>query len=311
MNNVKGHTMVIAERLGNIGLNARAARMKACSSIITAMQCTQCDRTYYVAARCRDRLCPICGSIRARTTAKILREKTLDALENGGELVLLTLTVKNCKWEDLGSTLRMMNMGWNRIRRWRHTRRGVMGTIRTLEITRGADNTAHPHYHVIMHVNESFWKEYKTTTKWEDAWKKALGINYIPIIDIRKCDIKTIKYIAKYITKTDEIKSLDNNALMLYCKAIKSVKSITTSGTFQTKQAEVEKEERLMPNKCSCGGTFVPKQVMKWDDHLYEFVPIDEALRRQVLVAQMRKISKRAKAQRRIADAVAANAPNA
>ncbi|SWC94164.1 Replication protein [Klebsiella pneumoniae] len=65
--------------------------------------------------------------------------------------MFLTLTVRNCAIEELGETLSRMNTAFQRLKD-RKEFRPVQGWIRTTEVTRGSDGSAHPHFHTLMMV---------------------------------------------------------------------------------------------------------------------------------------------------------------
>ncbi|MBE3060577.1 protein rep, partial [Klebsiella pneumoniae] len=65
--------------------------------------------------------------------------------------MFLTLTVRNCVIEELGETLSRMNTAFQRLKD-RKELRPVQGWIRTTEVTRGSDGSAHPHFHTLMMV---------------------------------------------------------------------------------------------------------------------------------------------------------------
>ncbi|MCE4093463.1 protein rep, partial [Klebsiella pneumoniae] len=65
--------------------------------------------------------------------------------------MFLTLTVRNCAIGELGDTLSRMNTAFQRLKD-RKEFRPVQGRIRTTEVTRGSDGSAHPHFHTLMMV---------------------------------------------------------------------------------------------------------------------------------------------------------------
>ncbi|PHK80025.1 replication protein, partial [Salmonella enterica subsp. enterica serovar Typhimurium] len=65
--------------------------------------------------------------------------------------MFLTLTVRNCAIGELGEMLNRMNAAFQRMK-VRKEFRPVQGWIRTTEVTRGSDGSAHPHFHTLMMV---------------------------------------------------------------------------------------------------------------------------------------------------------------
>jgi hypothetical protein len=62
----------------------------------------------------------------------------------------------------------------------------VQGWIRTTEVTRGRDDTAHPHFHVLLMVRPSYFgKGYVRHERWADLWRECARLDYQPSVDIR------------------------------------------------------------------------------------------------------------------------------
>lgn len=99
--------------------------------------------------------------------------------------LLLTLTVRNCEIEQLGTTLDLMNTAWRKLIK-RKALKPVLGWVRTTEVTRGADGTAHPHFHVLLMVR-SYWftTGYVTQVEWVQMWQECAKLSYAPNVDIR------------------------------------------------------------------------------------------------------------------------------
>lgn len=57
--------------------------------------------------------------------------------------LFLTLTVRNCEVSELAATLKAMNEAWQRLVK-REEFKPVQGWLRTTEVTRGKDRSAHP-----------------------------------------------------------------------------------------------------------------------------------------------------------------------
>lgn len=116
--------------------------------------------------------------------------------------VFVTLTVRNCSIEDLGDTLTLMNTAFQRLKD-RKEFKPVLGWVRTTEVTRGADGSAHPHFHTLMIV-PSYWftTAYVKHARWVELWGECLRVNYEPNVDIR-----TVKSRNEGLLLTDELQS--------------------------------------------------------------------------------------------------------
>jgi plasmid rolling circle replication initiator protein Rep len=99
--------------------------------------------------------------------------------------IFLTLTVKNCELNDLRETLKWMHNSWMKLLK-RKEFAPIQGWIRSVEVTRAADDTAHPHYHVLLMVNEGYFKRgYVSQKRWSEVWQSCLAVGYTPIVDVR------------------------------------------------------------------------------------------------------------------------------
>lgn len=100
--------------------------------------------------------------------------------------MFLTLTVRNCAVDQLGVTLTTMNAAFQRLKD-RKEFKPVLGWIRTTEVTRGHDGSAHPHFHTLMLVPPSMFsgRDYVTHYRWVELWRECLRIDYDPNVDVR------------------------------------------------------------------------------------------------------------------------------
>jgi plasmid rolling circle replication initiator protein Rep len=161
---------------------------------------------------CKVRLCPMCSW---RRSLKIFGQvsKVMDYVEEkyNYKYIFLTLTVKNCFGEDLKSTLDHMTDSFNRMTRRKAFKQSIKGYFRSLEITYNKEcNTYHPHFHLLLAVNKSYFKDtkiYLTQEDWTDLWKSSLRVEYTPIVDVRRLREnkgKEVAEVAKYTVKSED-----------------------------------------------------------------------------------------------------------
>lgn len=100
--------------------------------------------------------------------------------------IFVTLTVRNCPITDLRETLRGMNAAWQRLIKRREFK-PVLGWVRTTEVTRGADGSAHPHFHALLMVPSSMLagKHYVRQHRWVELWADCMRLDYLPNVDVR------------------------------------------------------------------------------------------------------------------------------
>lgn len=126
--------------------------------------------------------------------------------------IFLTLTVKNCHVQDLKTTLKRMNKAYDRMSKRKAF--PAVGVIRKMEVTRNHDDdTAHPHFHCLLMVPKTYFqgKYYLSTDKWTELWKKALKVDYRPIVNVKTVKCKKQKEMGQYI---------ENKELNALCSAV-------------------------------------------------------------------------------------------
>lgn len=105
--------------------------------------------------------------------------------------VFLTLTVRNCQIDNLGETLKSMNAAWQRLKD-RKEFAPVLGWIRSTEVTRGKDGSAHPHFHTLMMVPPSWFtgRQYVKQERWREMWQECGRLDYLPIVNVKAVKAK-------------------------------------------------------------------------------------------------------------------------
>jgi len=161
---------------------------------------------------CGDRLCLMCNWRRSlKTYSKVAR--IMDYLTNQSEkkyrFLFLTLSIRNCRPNELEDTINTYFYAYNKFTKNKRIKRMLKGYFRALEITYNEqDRTFHPHLHVILAVNNSYFddkNQYIRQAEFTDIWQSAAGIDYEPIVDIRAFKgNKGIAEASKYSVKMDK-----------------------------------------------------------------------------------------------------------
>lgn len=135
---------------------------------------------------CRVRQCPVCQWRRSL----MWRARFFQAIPKVQEAypthrwVFLTLTVRNVPLTGLKIALQEMNVAWKRMVERKQF--PAIGFVRSMEVTRSADGTAHPHFHCLLLVPSSYFSTgYISHAQWTDLWKHALRVNYTPIVHVK------------------------------------------------------------------------------------------------------------------------------
>jgi hypothetical protein len=151
---------------------------------------------------CNTRVCHVCTRIR---TAKLMNGY-VDQLMKLGDIEFVTLTVKNCKGEDLNKVVDEILRQIILIIRNLNERKGIkISGIRKLEITYNVStDTFHPHLHLLVDKSTGGmivdqWLKRMPNAKREgwDYKKKCM----VPLQVVQKADKDSLAEIFKYTTK--------------------------------------------------------------------------------------------------------------
>lgn len=138
---------------------------------------------------CRVRHCPIC---QWRRSQKFIA-RALDRIPAVIDLypkhrwIFMTLTVKNCPVDNLRAVLSHLTDSFARLTKQQEWNR-IKGWIKTVEVARGLDGSAHPHIHCLALASSSM---YLSKAKLAALWGKCLRSDYSPIVHssrISKCE---------------------------------------------------------------------------------------------------------------------------
>lgn len=221
----KQAALQLSQVYADLNMLHRSARVAECGSWLE----------YYVepgkaalhrANFCKDRLCPMCNW---RRSLKIFGQvsRVMDVLEKDKySFLFLTLTVKNCHALELPDTVQALFDGWRNLYRDKTFKKAVAGSFRSLEVTLNRKTGLyHPHFHVILAVTESYWhRDYISQAAWADLWRSCCGLDYVPVVDIRKIKSDSrglsgaVAEVAKYSVKSADYLRGDFLAQMGFVK---------------------------------------------------------------------------------------------
>ena len=168
--------------------------------------------------------------------------------------LFLTLTVRNCLITDLRETLQWMNKSWQRL--VQRKKFPAIGWIRSTEVTRGKNSSAHPHFHCLLLVKPSYFsgQVYLKQKGWVETWRSCLRADYDPLVDIRavRCDSspnELVPEILKYCVKEADLVANGEWFLEL-TRQMHRMRTIATGGVLKDylKQLEEEPEDLIGKN---------------------------------------------------------------
>jgi len=215
---------------------------------------------------CRVRHCPVCQWRRSLMwQARFLQAlPAIEAAHPSARWLFLTLTVRNMPITELRQSLQDMNKAWQRLIKRPEFAGNVQGWIRTTEVTRGRDGSAHPHFHVLLMVKPGYFagKNYVTQSRWADIWRECARLDYQPIVDIRAVKPKpgstesalrrAVSETLKYAVKPED---MAGEWLLELTKQVHRLRFIASGGLLKNVLREAdETDEDLMLAEDGEGG---------------------------------------------------------
>ena len=179
------------------GYLSYARRMSECSQWLDFTLSSSDDQTISFKLKsarfCRSRKCPICQWRRALKWRARFFKALPKFLEDYSKVkfIFLTLTIRNCPLEDLRITIKEMNKSWRKLVKRKQF--PALGWLRSLEVTKSKDLTAHPHFHCLLVVSSDYFsRSYISQFLWQKWWQESLKVDYDPIVNIKKVKPKVI-----------------------------------------------------------------------------------------------------------------------
>ena len=197
-----------------------------------------------VARFCKCRWCLTCCNIR---TAELLKDY-LPILKSWPEKYLVTLTIPNCKAEELENTIQYMLGVMSKIRETmkkqhqRGQRAAQLVGFRKLEVTFNPSlKNYHPHFHLILNNRQAaddlrhMWLGHMQTAKWDAQ-------------DVRQADnnsaAEVMKYFTKIISRHSAKRVIMVDELNTIFEAVAGVRTFQSLGGIKvTKTTDAEDQE--------------------------------------------------------------------
>lgn len=205
---------------------------------------------------CRVRHCPVCQwrrSLMWRARFFTAIPKVMEAYPSA-KWVFLTLTVKNCDLGELRANLGHMNKSWERLSKRKQF--PALGFVRSTEVTRAKDGTAHPHFHCLLLVPASYFSTgYIKQADWTEMWKQALRVDYQPIVNVKAVKARpgggqesgiaiAVLETLKYGVKESDLLS-DSVWLCELTKQLHKTRAVSVGGVLKEFLADEEPEDLI------------------------------------------------------------------
>lgn len=197
---------------------------------------------------CRVRTCPVCQwrrSLMWKAKAHKLLPKVVQD-HPYHRWLFLTLTVRNCPIVELRKTLTWMHESFKRMTKLKAWK--VEGWVKSTEVTRGRDRSAHPHFHCLLLVPPSYFEvdNYISQAEWTELWQQCLRIDYKPMVHVRAIakhhDPRVIiPEILKYQVKESDLVR-DREWFLELTRQLHKTRAIGVGGILKTYLKELEEE---------------------------------------------------------------------
>lgn len=229
-----------------------SSRINFCSEFLKFGLVSDDDATLKLKLRaarfCRVRHCPVCQwrrSLMWKAKAYKVLPKIVEAYPTHRWL-FLTLTQKNIPIVDLRQALTDMNRAFQRLSQLKAF--PAIGWLRSTEITRSKDGSAHPHFHCLLMVPPGYFsgKNYIKQSEWVEMWRKSLRLDYSPVLDVQavkqgNTPMEMVPELLKYCTKESDLVS-DKEWFLELTRQMKKMRSIATGGVLKEYLKELEEE---------------------------------------------------------------------
>lgn len=198
----KRDSLLLADSYERLAREKKAERVRSCGDFLEFAHEISPDGVVSESGKlhhanfCRDRLCPMCAW---RRSYKIFGQvsQIMEKIGTKYRYLFVTLTVPNVTGLELPGAIDDLMKSFHRFIGYARLR-FIKGFFRVLEITRNNDKksksygTYHPHFHVIVAVNPSYFKskEYLKRDDWLKLWQKATRDDTITQVDVRTVKAK-------------------------------------------------------------------------------------------------------------------------
>lgn len=269
---------------------ARLFDLENCGSFLKFAETPDGKRKLVDANFCRLRLCPMCNWRRSlkmfcqvsEVTNLILSEKPTV------RFLFVTLTIKNVDGENLQKTMDAMNDAFKKFVNKNHKisysetlKNSLLGYMKAFEVTYNSrENNFHPHIHCLFEVKAEYFsgRNYIKQSEWREMWKKAMKLEYLPLVNvkvIKKSTSKAVAELAKYPTKIENLTKLKNesqavDALITLKNSLHGRRLLTFGGDFKEyrrrlKLDDVENGDLIHTSEENEGVNIIAYTLFKFD----------------------------------------------
>ena len=242
----------VAKHYSGSDFHRYSERMTFCSELLDFTLKPTDDESYALklssARFCRVRHCPVC-QWRRSLAWKAKAYKVLPQIVEKypkHRWLFLTLTQRNCKITELRETIQLMNKAFKRLTDLKAF--PAIGWLKSVEVTRGKDGSAHPHFHCLLMVPGGYFsgRDYLKQAEWVAMWRKCLRLDYDPVLDVQAIKkgsqpMQLVPELLKYCTKESDM-IVDREWLLELTRQMHKLRAIATGGVLKEYLKALEDE---------------------------------------------------------------------
>ena len=200
----------------------KAQNVRSCGEILKFKKREDGSLKLEQAWFCKSRLCPMCNWRRSIKHSGQVIKIVDEAVKKypKGRFLFWTLTTKNVfTGDELKDELARMNTAFKLMMKYKKVEKNMLGYLKATEVTvNKKDGSYNQHLHILVFVKSSYFKgtgdNYISQSELTEFWKKALKIDYTPIVNIKAVKAKATEKEkgvigAVYETAKYPVKSID------------------------------------------------------------------------------------------------------
>ena len=214
---------------------------------------------------CKSRLCPMCNWRKSLKHSNQVVQIINAAVKKHpkGRFLFWTLTTKNVfTGKELNAEISKMNNAFNLMMKYKKVQKNMLGYLKATEVTvNQKDGSYNQHLHVLVFVKSTYFSgksdNYISQAELTEFWKKALKIDYTPIVNIKavkpkatekeKGVIGAVYETAKYPVKSIDYLTNDHDENLQRVddleKGLKGKRLISFGGIFKEIRKELQLED--------------------------------------------------------------------
>jgi hypothetical protein len=184
--------------------------------------------------RCKDRLCPLCSSIRGTQATHQLAGliRKMDAPR------FLTLTLAHSE-QPLAAQVSRLYQCFKELRRNQCWKQHVHGGVYAFEVTRNQHKGSwHPHLHLVIDGDYFPHKMVK------EAWLRVTGDSSIVHIEKVYSAYQQARYLAQYVAAPADVEKWQAEDLVEYAEALHGRRLLHTFGTLHNRKCDSDEEDK-------------------------------------------------------------------